>query len=173
MAARIPESVAKRTGEGGGIGREARPDGLRLRPMRADDLERVVGIERSSFTNPWKERTFRSLLPRKDAELWVAELGKSGVVGYLVLWFASEEGELADLAVAEGERGRGIGSLLLSRAVELAREHGVRSLFLEVRASNERAAALYRSRGFEVMTVRRDYYRKPTEDALVMFKSLW
>lgn len=174
MAARVPESVAKRTGgEEGGIGREALPDGPRLRPMRAADLDRVLAIERSSFTNPWKERTFRGLLRRKDAELWVAELAGAGVVGYLVLWFATDEGELADLAVAEEQRGRGIGSLLLGRAIDLARDRGVGSLFLEVRSSNRRAAELYRERGFQVVTVREDYYRKPTEDALVMFKSLW
>lgn len=141
--------------------------------MRADDLDRVTAIERASFTNPWKERTFRNLLPRGDAELWVADVEGEGVVGYLVLWFSGEEGELADLAVAETHRSRGLGSRLLDRAVTLALDHGVRSLFLEVRASNERAATLYESRGFQVITVRKSYYRKPTEDALVMVKSLW
>lgn len=149
------------------------PDAVRLRRMRAGDLARVVAIERASFSNPWKERTFRNLLGRDDAELWVADLEGAGVIGYLVLWFAGGEAELADLAVDEAYRGGGLGARLLERATELAREREVGSLFLEVRASNERAAALYRSRGFHVVTVRRDYYRHPTEDALVMLRSLW
>lgn len=173
MGARIPESVERRPGEEGGIGGEELPDAALLRPMEAGDLERVLAIERASFTNPWNENTFRSLLERGDAELWVAETEAEGVLGYLVLWFAAEEGELADLAVSEEHRSRGLGSRLLDRAMELALDHGVRSLFLEVRASNERAEELYRSRGFRVVTVRKDYYRFPTEDALVMLKSLW
>lgn len=164
MTARTTETTGARGVE---------PPAVRFRPMRADDLDRVTAIERASFTNPWKERTFRNLLPRRDAELWVADVEGEGVVGYLVLWFSGDEGELADLAVAERHRSRGLGSRLLDRAEALALEHGVRSLFLEVRASNERAATLYESRGFRVITVRKSYYRKPTEDALVMLKSLW
>ena len=141
--------------------------------MEPGDLERVLAIERASFSNPWKAGTFRRLLGRKDAELWVAVSEDKGVLGYLVLWFAADEGELADLAVAEPFRNRGLGSRLLDRALELAAEHEVRSLFLEVRASNRGAEALYRSRGFRVVTVRQDYYRRPREDALVMLKSLW
>jgi len=146
---------------------------IRLRPMTAADLDRVEAIERASFTNPWKKRTFRNLLGRDGTELWVAELPDGGIAGYLVLWFAADEGELADLAVAERYRGRGLGAHLLDHAVELARSRGVGSLFLEVRFSNKKAEELYRSRGFQVVTVRHEYYREPTEDALVMLKSLW
>lgn len=148
------------------------PPGLRVRPMTEDDLERVCAIENRSFSVPWKRRTFSGLLPRDDAELWVAETG-SDILGYLVLWFVTDEGELADLAVDPEYRGRGIGGFLVGRAVERARTRGVRSLFLEVRASNERALSLYRSRGFNVISVRKGYYTKPREDALVMLKSLW
>ena len=97
----------------------------------------------------------------------------SDVVGYLVLWFVTDEGELADLAVDPEYRGRGVGGFLVGRAVDRARARGVRSLFLEVRESNEGALSLYRSRGFHVISVRKGYYSKPREDALVMLKSLW
>ncbi len=173
MGARIPESLEGRTGEEGGVDRSSPPAGLRLRPMEKRDVERVAEIESASFSNPWKKATFRELLPREDAELWVAEIEDVGVVGYLVLWYAADEAELADIAVSEDHRDRGIGSLLLERAVDRAFDEGVRSLFLEVRASNERAAALYEARGFRVVTVRKDYYKKPKEDALVMLRSLW
>lgn len=173
MGARVPESVEEPSGEGGGVGEGPPLEEAVLRPMEADDLRRVLAIERASFTNPWKTRTFRNLLDRDDAALEVAELEGHGVIGYLVVWFAADEGELADLAVAREYRGRGLGSRLLDRAVEVARENGVRSLFLEVRESNRAAAALYQSRGFRMVTIREDYYREPTEDALVMLKSLW
>lgn len=155
--------------------------------MTDADVDPVCEIEKRSFSVPWKPRTFRGLLPREDAELWVAEIDsgpateedrraddeETALVGYLVLWFVSEEGELADLAVDSEYRGRGFGGLLVAHAVERARARGVGSLFLEVRASNDRALSLYRSRGFDVISVRKGYYSKPREDALVMLKSLW
>lgn len=151
-------------------------DRVRVRPMTEADLDRVTEIEVRSFSVPWKRRTFRSLLDREDAELWVVEPvadPSSSVVAYLVLWFAGDEAELADVAVAREHRGRGLGALLVGRAVERARARGAGSLFLEVRASNERALALYRSRGFRVISVRKGYYTRPREDALVMLRSLW
>jgi len=170
-----------------------------IRPMAEADLDRVTEIETRSFSVPWKRATFRSLLDRSDAELWVVEedvtAGEqdvsssrgagdpsdpadegppaSSVIAYLVLWFAADEAELADVAVAEDHRGRGLGRLLVGHAVDRARARGAGSLFLEVRASNERALALYRSRGFHVISVRRGYYSRPREDALVMLRSLW
>lgn len=151
------------------------------------DLDRVTEIEVRSFSVPWKRRTFRSLLDRRDAELWVVERegelpseededgdgGGTSVIAFLVLWFAADEAELADVAVAEEHRGRGLGALLVDRAIERARARDAGSLFLEVRASNDKALALYRSRGFHVISVRRGYYSKPPEDALVMLRSLW
>lgn len=146
---------------------------LRIRAMEHGDVDRVGRIEAETFSNPWKPVTFRRLLQRPSPEAWVAELPGQGVVGYFVLWVMADEGELANVAVAEGYRNRGIGSALLDRALERARARRVRSLFLEVRVSNEGAARLYRRRGFEVVAVREGYYDRPEEDALVMMKSLW
>lgn len=158
-------------GEGSGV-REGSGD-LRLRTMEHPDVDRVARIEAETFSNPWKPVTFRRLLERPGPELWIAEVPDAGVVGYFVLWVMADEGELANVAVAEGHRNRGIGSALLDRSLERARERGVRSLFLEVRISNEGATRLYRRRGFEVVAVREGYYDRPKEDALVMMKSLW
>jgi len=157
--------------EGAGVRRG--PEDLRIRPMEHGDVVRVAEVEEEAFTNPWKPRTFRRLIERSGPELWVAELPGSGVVGYFVLWIVDGEGELANLAVAPDHRRRGIGSALLERALERAREGGVRSLFLEVRVSNDEALRLYEGRGFEVIAERKAYYDRPKEDALVMMKNLW
>ncbi|NIP58091.1 MAG: ribosomal protein S18-alanine N-acetyltransferase [Gemmatimonadetes bacterium] len=157
--------------EGAGVHRG--PEDLRIRPMEHGDVARVAELESEAFTNPWKPRTFRRLLERPGPELWVAELPGAGVVGYFVLWVAHEEGELANLAVAPEHRRRGIGSALLDRVLERARDGGVRSLFLEVRVSNDEAVRLYEGRGFEVIAEREAYYDRPKEDALVMMKNLW
>ncbi|HSR40962.1 MAG TPA: ribosomal protein S18-alanine N-acetyltransferase [Longimicrobiales bacterium] len=156
-----------------GAGVRPGPGDLRIRPMEHGDVARVAELEAEAFSNPWKPRTFRRLLERPGPELWVAELPGAGVVGYFVLWAVEGEGELANLAVDTEHRRRGIGSALLDRVLERARAGGVRSLFLEVRVSNEEAVRLYERRGFEVIAERKAYYDQPKEDALVMMKNLW
>jgi len=141
--------------------------GLRIRPGRPADLGVVVKIERASFPTPWSERGFRGVLERPDAVLLVAEL-EGRVVGYAVVWFIAEEGELADLAVDPGQRRRGIGHRLLEAVLERAASRGADRLYLQVRVSNVAARRLYAEAGFRAMGRRRAYYRRPREDALVL-----
>ena len=143
-----------------------------IRPATLDDVESVSAIEARSFSNPWHPQTFRSLISRGRAHVLVAESADTRVVGYAILWWVLDQGELANLAVAEDFRGMGVGSALLDRVLADAAANDVGSLFLEVRVSNERALELYRSRGFKEVAVRKDYYRTPREDARVLLKRL-
>lgn len=143
------------------------PETVSVRAMRADDVSEVVYIENRSFGVPWSERTFKSLLKQPHAALFVAEAAGE-IAGYAAVWFVADEAELGDLAVHPDFRRRGIGSLLLGRAIEEARGRAIRVLYLEVRAGNEDARRLYERSGFEVVTVRSGYYSQPVEDALVM-----
>lgn len=144
----------------------------RVRAMRAEDVERVAAIEREAFSAPWREETFRTLLGRPGAELLVLETDADGVIGYTVMWCIEDQGELANIGIAETHRGRDLGNLLLDYSIALAMERGVTSLYLEVRESNERARHMYERRGFEEIGVRRDYYDDPREDARVLVKRL-
>lgn len=139
-----------------------------VRRMAPADVARVAAIEAKSFTSPWQAGTFRALLARPGAELWVLDDPEEGVIGYAVLWCILDEGELANIAVAEPHRGRGLGGRLLSAIMDIGRTRGVISLYLEVRVSNHRAAELYRRFGFESIGVRRNYYDSPREDAVLM-----
>ena len=139
--------------------------------MAAADVEAVAEMEAAAFSTPWRADTFRTLLERPGAEMHVIEDGGE-VVGYAVLWCILDQGELANIAIREDARGRGLGGVLLDRVLDVARERGVRSLFLEVRVSNEAAASLYDSRGFREIGRRRDYYDRPREDARVLEKRL-
>jgi len=138
-----------------------------VRTMRLADLTEVMSIERRSFSAPWEESTFRGLLRRPSAALLVAETG-GAVAGYSVMWFATDEGELGDIAVLPELRGRGIGRHLLSESARIAATRGARSLFLEVRETNNMARGLYETVGFRVVGVRKEYYAEPIEDAIVM-----
>ncbi|MBT8337479.1 MAG: ribosomal protein S18-alanine N-acetyltransferase [Gemmatimonadetes bacterium] len=139
-----------------------------VRTMRAADVESVVAIERAAFTTPWSAQTFGALLGRPRAEMLVLEVPEAGVVGYAIVWCVLDEGELANIAIREDHRGRGLGALLLDQVIAAARARGVRTIVLEVRQSNLRARSMYASRGFGEVGRRRDYYDDPREDALVL-----
>ena len=163
---------AKRIQQGdGGILSLAQPEPL-VRRMAPRDVAVVARLEAEVFTTPWEQGTFRTLLRRSGAELWVAEASGQGVVGYYVLWCIQDQGELANIAVAAPFRGRRIGLCLLDHALDMASERGVESLYLEVRASNHSAQAMYLTRGFEQIGTRRAYYERPREDAWVLMKKL-
>jgi ribosomal-protein-alanine N-acetyltransferase len=136
--------------------------------MRATDVEAVVAIETEAFTSPWSAETFTNLLDRPGLELLVLEDEREGVIGYAVLWCVLDQGELANVAVTPRLRGRGLGTRLLDRVLEVARARGVEMVFLEVRPSNERAVDLYRRFGFTDVGRRKAYYEHPKEDALIM-----
>lgn len=140
-----------------------------LRPAATGDLAAVAAIERASFSDPWAQSAFASLLT-SDAHFVVAVSTDRAetVVGYVVAWFAAGQGDVANIAVAPAARGRGVGAALLDGALAAARAAGARELFLEVRESNAGARALYASRGFAEVGRRRNYYRRPVEDALVL-----
>ena len=141
---------------------------FQIRPLREDDLPRVMEIEATCFSTPWREATFRGLLRRTDTDLFAAELDDGRLVGYAACWTVIDQSELGNVAVAGEARGMGVGGALVDMVVERVKERGAHECFLEVRESNVVAQALYRERGFVVVGRRRSYYSQPTEDALVM-----
>jgi ribosomal-protein-alanine N-acetyltransferase len=135
--------------------------------MRESDLDFVMEIERSSFSTPWSRTSFRNLLARSDAHLWVAVIDGE-IVGYAVVWHVLGEAELGNLAVARSWRRLGLGQRLLDWVLAEASGRGAQRVYLEVRESNETAGRLYERRGFRRVGRRRRYYRAPVEDARIM-----
>ena len=148
------------------------PAGVTVRTLAAEDVDAVVAIETEAFTSPWQRETFLDLLDRPGLELLVMEDSAAGIVGYAVLWCVLDQGELANMAITPSFRRRGLGSLLLARVLDVAREREVETVYLEVRASNESALRLYTRFGFTDVGVRRAYYDRPKEDARVMMVAL-
>lgn len=138
-----------------------------MRAARPRDLPAVSEIEEASFSAPWSVSAFRTLFQRDRVRFLVAE-SEDGVIGHAVLWYALDEAELANLAVAPEERGRGVAGVLVDRLIEECRAVGVRRIFLEVRESNRVALRLYRGKGFQEVGVRAAYYQNPREDARVL-----
>jgi len=142
-----------------------------VRPATPMDLQDIEAIEQQSFGDPWSLESFRASLARSFVRINVAE-DVAGVAGYSVVWMAGEECELANLAVEPSRRGEGIGAFLLDAAMVQAAREKVQVMFLEVRAGNEAAKALYARRGFHEVGRRPKYYTKPEEDALVLRRDL-
>jgi [ribosomal protein S18]-alanine N-acetyltransferase len=159
---------------------------VRIREMVAADLDRVIAIERASFTTPWTLDTFQGLLRRADADLFVAQVADGPaavdgsavadgaavadgpVVAYAAVWMVVDQAELGDIAVAKEWRGRGIAKQLMDKVLDHVGRRGVREIFLEVRPSNHEARRLYERYGFEAIGRRKNYYSRPREDALVL-----
>ncbi|MGH7476341.1 MAG: ribosomal protein S18-alanine N-acetyltransferase [Longimicrobiales bacterium] len=151
---------------------EKPPHGLTLRPMTAVDLDRVLEIEHAAFAMPWSSLTYRNLLARAEAEIWVAELPDAGIIGYTAFWTVLDESELGNIAVSPAWRRRGIARRLIEHALARAAARGAAAVFLEVRVSNHAALQLYEELGFVHVGMRRNYYAYPLEDALVMRREL-
>jgi ribosomal-protein-alanine N-acetyltransferase len=146
---------------------------VQIRPMKPEDLEQVVAIDRISFSLPWPPSAYRyELYENPLSSLWVAEVisteGQSQVVGILVVWVVVDEAHIATLAVHPEYRGRGVAQSLLVEALKEAIDKGLKTATLEVRANNTIAQRLYHRFRFEVVGRRPRYYLDNHEDALIM-----
>ena len=134
-------------------------------------ISEIAKLEREIFSDSWSEDAIRSLLLSEFSFSFVA-LRDTEIVGYFLGSCIVPEGEIFRIAVAEDYRRRGIGYRLLSEISRRATDDGRECLFLEVRSQNEGARALYRTLGFTEDSVRRAYYKNPTDDAILMHLEL-
>lgn len=139
----------------------------RLRPATAADARAIAALERLSFSDPWSAESIRESIQMAWMFTHVAEDADGAVVGYVFCREIAGESELLNLAVAEGRRRGGVGRELLAAALAWAEARGARETFLEVRASNAPAIALYERAGFRAVGRRPDYYQRPLEDAIL------
>jgi ribosomal-protein-alanine N-acetyltransferase len=146
---------------------------ISLQPATRLDLPEVAALERICYSDPWPASAFVALPNNDRVYFAVARADVRGrVAGYVVAWYVMDEGELANLAVAPDDRGQGIGGALLDAMLADAGLRGISQVYLEVRESNVSARHLYASRDFEEVGRRKQYYRTPKEDALILRRTL-
>jgi ribosomal-protein-alanine N-acetyltransferase len=139
----------------------------RRRAMTVADITPVMRLEAQAYSHPWTHGNFvDSLAAGHLAEV----LESDAVIGYFVAMVGVDELHLLNLTVAPAWQGHGHGSALLEAVLVQARALHLPTVWLEVRASNERARALYARRGFDEVGLRRGYYpaQRGREDAVVM-----
>lgn len=142
---------------------------MTLREMAADDIEAVAQLEAQIFSTPWTAQGFADTLHREDI-LFLVACEQNRLLGYAGVYCAADEGEITNVAVAQGARRRGVGGALLKTLIGMLADRQIRRVVLEVRTSNRPAICLYEQNGFVVAGTRKNFYEKPVEDAYVMVR---
>ena len=132
-------------------------------------VPQIAELEKICFNDPWSENSIASELDNR-LSCWLVAIADDKVVGYVGSQTVLGETDMMNIAIHPDYRKQGIATELISALIEALNERGSHSLMLEVRASNEPAKSLYLKMGFDVVGVRKNYYRNPREDALILRK---
>ncbi len=143
-----------------------------IRAAERRDVPALVRIEDEAFPEPWTRAMLLDEISRLESRRYSVAEEAGRIVGYVGLMFVADEVHVNTLATTPGEEGRGIATSLLDEALGAARERGALRATLEVAVSNERAQSLYRRFGFAPVGVRKRYYERTGEDALVLWADL-
>lgn len=142
---------------------------MQVRNMLQKDIGAVAELERQCFSEPWSEKSLKESLESKSYYFLVAEEADK-VVGYMGIAVILEEADVTNIAVSFNYRHRGIAEALMHRMFQDCKEKGIQAMTLEVRVSNEPALQLYKKMGFCSVGIRKNFYQKPVEDAVIMWK---
>ena len=151
---------------------------LAIVPATSTDLDTIISIEQKSFPTPWTRLMFEAeLLGNPFSRLFLAkrrispdEFGE--ILGYICYWVVFEELRFLNVAVNASVRRQGIGRELIEFAIRDGIKHEAKRALLEVRTSNPIARNMYESVGFQAYGRRKSYYTNPTEDAILMERTL-
>jgi len=150
---------------------------MKIRSFAKEDVHQMLGIqERCPQAASWLEADYLPLAEDPGGLILVAELETMEppkILGFAAFHRVIDEAELRNIAVHPEQQHQGIGRALLEEGSKRLREAGAKRIFLEVRASNKPALELYYSMGFAMCLLRKDYYRDPQEDALVLALDLF
>ncbi len=141
--------------------------------MTEKDLPAVVALEQVCFSDPWSPAAFRQELKHAGTGGYARVLLEDGEIrAYMIAWFVADEAHLANIAVAPGHRRKGYARALLDDLLAESRQRGSAMVWLEVRVSNAGAIRLYEEYRFRPVAIRKNYYTREREDAVVMLRAL-
>ena len=142
-----------------------------ITPLKEEHVKDMAEIEKLCFSEPWSEETIRDELNTPLSRYFVC-CNNGRVLGYIGTRILFDQCDITNIAVLPECRRMGIASLLLSELEKTVLEIDVKYLNLEVRVGNVPARSFYEKSGFEAVGKRKNYYQKPTEDAILMTKIL-
>lgn len=139
-----------------------------IRRMEQKDLEQVCCIENEIFKSPWKMHDFENSINNTQNIYLVVE-EKEEIIAYCGLWGVALEGQIYNVAVKDKFRNNHIALTMLKELIFLGKQEGLSAFTLEVRISNVSAIKLYHNLGFKDVAIRKKFYEKPQEDAIIMW----
>lgn len=137
--------------------------------MNESHVKQVAELEKICFSDPWSENSVASEL-NNPLSVWLIAEENGVVCGYVGSQTVLDETDMMNIAVHPDFRRKGIAAALIAELVRLLKERGSRILRLEVRESNAPAISLYETMGFTQLGFRKNYYRNPKENALILGK---
>ena len=142
---------------------------MKIIPMNESHVAQVAALEKQCFSDPWSENSVASEL-ENPLSLWLIAEEDGAVCGYVGSQTVLDETDMMNIAVHPDCRRKGIAAALITELVSRLKARGSRILRLEVRESNFSAIALYEALGFTQLGLRKNYYRNPKENALILGK---
>ena len=144
---------------------------LEIRIAKEQEIEEIARLEQEIFPDPWSLTALRDTWNQKQAQILGAWLDGQ-MAGYVIVYFAADESEIARIAVDEKFRRQGVAGALLDEMERVLAGKGIARLMLDVRKSIAAALRFYLSRGFKEDGVRKNFYTNPIEDAILMSRRL-
>ena len=143
-----------------------------IRAARVKDIDQLLIIEESQFPEPWSRRMIRDEIENVATRRYTVLDDEGRILGVLGLMFIEDDAHINTIATAPGMERQGIGRTLLDEGLAAAKARGAARITLEVAVGNDAARAFYAQYGFAPLGVRKQYYQKTGEDALVLVKYL-
>jgi ribosomal-protein-alanine N-acetyltransferase len=143
-----------------------------IRAAERRDVPDLLTIEVAQFPEPWTRTMLLDEITNTATRRYRVAVEEGTIIGYVGVMFVMDELHVNTLGTLPGHEGRGVATSLLDDAWVAARERGVKRATLEVAASNTRAQELYFRFGFAPVGVRKNYYARSHEDALVLWAEL-
>lgn len=143
---------------------------MEILEMNLKDFEKIKDSLQEEFDDFWTSSILKSELESENSKYIVAKENNE-IVGFAGIWISPVDVEITNIVTKKTERKKGIGSALLDKLIEMAKSTGRETISLEVNENNFPAEILYEKKGFEVVGIRKKYY-KGTDNAIIMTKKL-
>ena len=139
-----------------------------IRDVGPDDIPQIVEVEKRCFSLPWTAEQLAAQIKNAQHEFIAAISPDGTVLGYVGMMYVLDEGYISNVATDLPWRRQGIADALIGRLCAICEGLRLSFVSLEVRAGNAPAVALYEKHGFAPVGLRKNYYERPREDAVIM-----
>ena len=140
-----------------------------IRVAERRDVPELLAIEVEQFPEPWTRAMLLDEITNTETRRYTVAIEEKKIIGYLGVMYVLDELHVNTIGTLPGHEGQGVATSLMQEAWDIANERGVVRATLEVAVSNTRAQALYARFGFAPVGVRKNYYERTKEDALVLW----